>query len=349
LTPPGQAALCVVRIVGPLVRTFLQTRLSRPVHEGRLRHAELRDDVGVIDDPVVLLGMDGCTAEISLHGGTAVIEMVLTLAAADGFEILESPLELPVTGCAGLHKPDRSVLELEVLHSLPLARTRLALQVLLSQPAAWKALVDSPWLPGQIEVITHDSFLKHLLVPPLVAIVGIPNAGKSTLANHLFGEKRSIVSSAEGTTRDWVGEQADIDGLLVKLIDTPGIRNTRDPIEAKAIAQSQQIIQTADLVIVVVDGSKTEHSQLNLIERYSNAVLVINHADHPLPAWSKVDAIRTVATEAVGMDALRQAIVGRFSKRSIDASGLIPYVWTSRQRRWIESNRVGQIVDEYPQ
>ena len=103
----------------------------------------------------------------------------------------------------------------EVVDALPLAKTEQAVRVLLAQPAAWKSISDP-------KKILDDPSGKWLTQLPRVAIVGPANVGKSTLANQLFGQTRSITADLPGTTRDWVGEIANLDGLAVMLIDTPG-------------------------------------------------------------------------------------------------------------------------------
>ena len=88
-----------------------------------------------------------------------------------------------------------------------------------------------------------------------VAIVGKPNVGKSSLFNALVGAARAIVTDVPGTTRDLVAEVVDIDGLRVTLVDTAGLRPTRDVVEAEGVARARQAWDVADLVLIVVDGS----------------------------------------------------------------------------------------------
>ena len=87
-----------------------------------------------------------------------------------------------------------------------------------------------------------------------VAIVGAPNVGKSTLLNALLGEQRAIVSDIQGTTRDTIEDTLIIDGILFRLIDTAGIRETNDTIENLGIERSRQAIERAQIIIHVVDN-----------------------------------------------------------------------------------------------
>ena len=87
-----------------------------------------------------------------------------------------------------------------------------------------------------------------------VAIVGKPNAGKSTLLNNLLNENRAIVSAIAGTTRDTIEEVINIDGILFRLIDTAGIRESRDEIEAIGVGKSLEKMKEADVVLYLFDA-----------------------------------------------------------------------------------------------
>ena len=88
-----------------------------------------------------------------------------------------------------------------------------------------------------------------------VAIVGPANAGKSTLLNTILGEERAIVSEVEGTTRDTIEETITIDGILLRFIDTAGIRSTDESIEKKGIERTYKKIEEADLILCILDAS----------------------------------------------------------------------------------------------
>lgn len=86
-------------------------------------------------------------------------------------------------------------------------------------------------------------------------ILGKPNAGKSSLLNTLLGEERAIVTDIAGTTRDTLEEQINLHGIILKLIDTAGIRQTEDIVEKLGVDKSRRFAREADLIIYVVDGS----------------------------------------------------------------------------------------------
>lgn len=114
------------------------------------------------------------------------------------------------------------------------------------------------------------------------AIIGKPNAGKSSLLNAILKEDRAIVTEYEGTTRDTIEEFVNIDGVPLKLIDTAGIRDAKDEVEKIGIKKSKEIANDADLVIAIFDNSKELTKEdieiLNIIKNKKSIVL-LNKAD----------------------------------------------------------------------
>jgi tRNA modification GTPase len=98
-----------------------------------------------------------------------------------------------------------------------------------------------------------------------VAIVGAPNAGKSSLLNYLLGEERAIVSEIAGTTRDVIEETLNIDGIQFRLMDTAGIRETSETIEAMGIARSQEKITRARVVLALSDASNASQMEADRV------------------------------------------------------------------------------------
>ena len=110
-----------------------------------------------------------------------------------------------------------------------------------------------------------------------VAIVGAPNVGKSTLLNALLGEQRAIVSDIQGTTRDTIEDTLVIDGILFRLIDTAGMRETNDTLENLGIERSRQAVEKAQVVLSVV--SKGNHGVILDFTPYRTVLTVYNKAD----------------------------------------------------------------------
>jgi tRNA modification GTPase len=136
-----------------------------------------------------------------------------------------------------------------------------------------------------------------------VAIVGRPNAGKSSLFNALAGASRAIVTDVPGTTRDLVTEVVDLDGLRVTLVDTAGLREAGDPIEAEGVSRSRQAQRAADVVVVVLDRAEPlAEADLDIIAaRADRRVVVANKMDKPA-AW-RLDALERAGCDAIEMSA----------------------------------------------
>lgn len=168
----------------------------------------------------------------------------------------------------------------------------------------------------------------HLLAEGIrVAIVGRPNVGKSSLFNQLVGMDRAIVTEIPGTTRDSIGEQITVDGFPIVLVDTAGMRESDDRIEAIGIERTRSAIADADLVLVVLDGSEplqAEDREVLAVVRGVNHLVLINKCDVPSFSEARVkdmDHVPTLAVSAltgVGIDRLRTAMLEPF--RSLDES-----------------------------
>jgi len=132
-----------------------------------------------------------------------------------------------------------------------------------------------------------------------VAIAGRPNVGKSSLFNALVGSARAIVTEVPGTTRDLVTEVVDLDGLRVTLVDTAGVRDTNDRVEAEGVSRSVGAQRVADLVLVVVDEDEPDPVIPGVRQ-----LLVQNKSDLGRPDRG----VRVSAATGDGLDALRRTI-----------------------------------------
>ena len=294
LTAPGTAALAVVRLVGPGAAALVATHFDRPTPLNVPTYGRWRG----VDDPLVTF--DGRDAyDVSLHGGTRIVAALLTQAAAAGFAVVAEDAGDEVTAW------------------LPRAATEAGVRMLLNQPAAWANLREL-----DAAALLADHTLRRLLTPARVALVGAANVGKSTLANRLGGRDRSLVADAPGTTRDWVGHDADLGGLPVVLVDTPGRRATHDAVEVAAVALSQGEAERADLVVLVVDATRPD----DVPAGFSSALVVANKTDL---APSPPRTIAVSATSGAGVDALVRAIHERLGVDLCDPARA--NIWTRRQ------------------
>lgn len=155
----------------------------------------------------------------------------------------------------------------------------------------------------------------------LTAIVGRPNVGKSSLLNCLAHEERAIVTEIAGTTRDVIEETVSLDGILLKLMDTAGIRQTDDEVEKIGVERSLRSIEEADLVLVILDGSMPLcETDFQILEDTENRdrIILINKSDmrgydfaRELPIGEAV--IKISAKTGMGTDELATLIKEKYN------------------------------------
>jgi tRNA modification GTPase len=146
-----------------------------------------------------------------------------------------------------------------------------------------------------------------------VAIIGKPNAGKSTLLNSLLNENRAIVSSIAGTTRDTIEEVINIDGILYRLIDTAGIREGGDEIESIGVERSKEKMQSADIVVYLFDVSTESSEELTTIKTELNSV-----AKSWIMVGNKVDAISSEELNAVNASLENSVFISAKNQLGLD-------------------------------
>jgi tRNA modification GTPase len=187
-----------------------------------------------------------------------------------------------------------------------------------------------------------------------VLIAGKPNVGKSSLLNSLLQEKRAIVTSVPGTTRDLIEEVVNINGLPVKLLDTAGIRKTEDPVESEGVRLALERIPVADLILFVLDASRSfDDDDLLVAESLAgtNFILVHNKSDLPasmsLPGFLASKPCLEVSTATGdGLERLKKQIADSFLHgKSVDSREA---VFISRVRHRDVLVAVREILNGFP-
>ncbi len=239
-TAPVPGAIAILQLTGDVepVLAALTGRDQWPL--GRARLACL---AGVDDGLVARLTRD--VAQVMPHGGPRVIQRLIAWLEQNG-AATAAPVELDP--CA-LYPEAADRLEAVALAALPRAASPLAIDLLLAQPARWRA---NPQLTDEDRARSRR--LDRLLTPPIVVVAGPANTGKSTLSNALLGRAMSIAAEMPGTTRDYTSGRLELAGLVVDWYDTPGLRDTNDPIERRAVETAGRLMERADLLIALTDA-----------------------------------------------------------------------------------------------
>lgn len=357
-TPAGVGALSIVRMSGPAARDVLRACTGRELQPRRATLVRVRDAAGrVLDEcvatwfaaPASFTGED--VVELCCHGGALVTQLVLERLLACG----ASPAEPGEFSRRAFENGRLDLTQAEAVMDIIQAGSELALRAaqhqlqgaickpveaavdaLLNVTAHVEAYIDFPeedisphtqqQLTESLEAVCAE--LRQLLSTAdrgrylregvRTAIIGAPNAGKSSLLNRLAGYDRAIVSPTAGTTRDTVEECISLAGLSLRLIDTAGLRETGDALEQSGIERTLRAWKSADLVLEVADAACSP-PELPAPPHTAPHLLLLNKCDLPEhPAWQAraAQAIRISCTTGEGFETLAQEIRHLFLTRS---------------------------------
>lgn len=299
-TPSAPGALAIIELTNPAPASLDQALAGLglpPCAQGRLCLADL---LGV--DRGILARPSRAVAQLIPHGGPAIIRALADALAAAG--IAHEPAPDPLA----LYPEAASPIEAQMLAALARAPSRAAIDLLLAQPARWAqpAATSDPAL---------DRLRQRLIDPPLVALVGRANIGKSTLLNALAGASVAAVADAPGTTRDHVGVLVDLAGLTARVIDTPGIRSDADALEQAAAKLATPLIEAADLVLVCCDAASSGPESM---VPQPSLVVALRH-DLGVPAYPHDAAVGQLHTpDPSGLGAL----IGLIREQLVPAAAL---------------------------
>jgi tRNA modification GTPase len=239
MTPSSPGAIAIVQLVGDAVSILRRLTGVDDWPIGRLRLVRFDDF-----DEGLAVRLSDEVAQCMPHGGPRVMQRL----AARLVELGARPQAPDAVDPLALYPEAADRFEALALASIARAASPRAIDLLLDQPRRWRT---HPTVTDEDRARSRR--LNRLIDPPIVVLAGQPNVGKSTLSNALMGRAMSIAHDMPGTTRDYTAGRIDLGGVVVQWHDTPGIRDTQDPIERRAIAISTKLMACADLLISMSD------------------------------------------------------------------------------------------------
>lgn len=306
-TAPGLSGVAVIRVSGPDAFSVMEAVAQRPAPAGRFVFTKLKSKTGeVIDEALVLAfksprsytGED--VVEFQCHGGTVTPRRILDAAFEAGARLARRGEFTQRAFLNGRLDYEKAAAVLDLIESKTSAAADDALDRLGGKRhAECKALyeealslstmlehsldVDESDIDEEFTCLCNNSLAKLkerlektitnlkrgrvLHEGALVVLAGPPNAGKSSLMNALLEEDRAIVSPVAGTTRDVIEQWLDIGGYPVRLVDTAGLRDASNSIEAQGVERAKNLIKRADLVLALntdIEGALKIHSKCDI-------------------------------------------------------------------------------------
>lgn len=289
--------------------------------------------------------------EINTHGNNIILKQILELCIRNGAELAEpgeftkraflngridlSQAEsvIDLINSKSEKEKQAAINQLEGYLSVEINKIKA---VILDIMADIEASIDYP--EYDIEEKTNDTILKeskkiNKMLEKLeesfetgkilrdgvnVAIIGRPNAGKSSLLNAILKEERAIVTDIEGTTRDTIEEFITIEGILFKIIDTAGIRKSDDKIEQIGINKSKKALQEADMVIAIFDSTQELNKEdLEILEfiKNKNAIILLNKTDLQTNKLKDNIKIKEINKDIIEISALKKEGLSKLYKK----------------------------------
>ena len=242
-TAPGAGAIAMIEVHAPdggALEAFLRSAGIDPPASGRFGVRDLGGlDTGVVARP----GEDH--AMLMAHGAAFIVEALLEHLRASG---ATTPQSLPARA---KYPEAEDVIEACMLDALANAASPLAIDAIVHHAERWRRAASA-------ERAGATDHLRAMMEPPIVALLGAPNVGKSTLTNAMAGRSVSIVADEPGTTRDHVGVLMECDGLTIHWLDTPGLQESGAAVcslEGAAEAMARRVVGRADLVVLCADAA----------------------------------------------------------------------------------------------
>ena len=280
--------------------------------------------------------------EINSHGGTVIIRKILELCLKNGadlaepgeftkraflngrIDLLQAESVIDVINAKSEKEAKTGIKQLEGYLSKEIAEIKkeimdvmINIDVSIDYPEYDTPDVTNKQIEDMLENVQkkleklEKSFDNGKIIKEGIktAIIGKPNAGKSSLLNAILKEDRAIVTEYEGTTRDTIEEFVTINGIPLKLVDTAGIRNAKDEVEKIGIEKSREIATTADLVIALFDSSRElddEDLEILKIAKNKKSIIILNKMDLEMKVDEQNEKIKQTKAPIIKISALKK-------------------------------------------
>jgi len=352
-TAQGCGGVGVVRISGPGINYLAQAILGKLPVPRHATLTDFKDEADLVIDQGIVLFFPGPHSytgedvlELQGHGGAAVLHMLLQRCLSLGARLAEpgeftrraylnDKIDLAqAESVADLIEATTTEAARSAVRSLQgefsaainqmvaeLIRLRMLVEAMLDFPEEDIDIVDSTHrdsllhnihshLQQTLESARQGSLLRE---GANVALVGRPNVGKSSLLNRLAGEEVALVSAIAGTTRDVIRQAIQIRGVPLHIMDTAGLRVSQDEVENMGMARTHQMVQRADLILLLLDASTgCSAEDLDIIASFPKDIphlLVYNKADLWQENSAETNGIYISAKSGLGIEALRGEIL----------------------------------------
>ncbi len=360
-----------------------------------IHYGTIVEDGEVLDEVIVLLmrGPHSYTAEdtveIDCHGGVYVMHQILNLVIKKGARVAEPGEFTKRAFLNGRIDLSQAEAVIDVISSQNTYALKSSIQQLkgsvqrLIKSIREKVLYEIAYIESALDDPEHISLegypeslhkkIKELLqeIERLLkeseqgkilregirtAIIGKPNAGKSSLLNALLGEERAIVTEIAGTTRDTLEEQIRLRGLTLQMIDTAGIRKTGDKIEQIGVERAKQMMEEADLILYVIDASSAldeNDKEIMPLLKEKRVIVLLNKTDlqeritaEEVQRFLEKPVIRISAKEEKGLSELEDKIEHMFLTGGLSWNDEV-YLTNLRQKAAMEEAKASlQKVEE---
>ena len=360
-----------------------------------IHYGTIVEDGEVLDEVIVLLmrGPHSYTAEdtveIDCHGGVYVMHQILNLVIKKGARVAEPGEFTKRAFLNGRIDLSQAEAVIDVISSQNTYALKSSIQQLkgsvqrLIKSIREKVLYEIAYIESALDDPEHISLegypvslhkkIKELLQEMdrllkeseqgkilregiRTAIIGKPNAGKSSLLNALLGEERAIVTEIAGTTRDTLEEQIRLRGLTLQMIDTAGIRKTGDKIEQIGVERAKQMMEEADLILYVIDASSAldeNDKEIMPLLKEKRVIVLLNKTDlqeritaEEVQRFLEKPVIRISAKEEKGLSELADKIEQMFLTGGLSWNDEV-YLTNLRQKAAMEEAKASlQKVEE---